>query len=198
MENWNTALFLVLNAGASPSRFALFVAMVSADYLIFLVPLMLMVGWLRGDTSRRTLMLEATASGLFALLINQGIGLVWQHPRPFMIGLGHTLIPHVADSSFPSDHLTLLLAVGFSFLIAARWSMCGIILLVIALPMAWARIYLGVHFPLDMLGAAVVAAASATCCAGLSKSLIKPVVSPAERLYRKLFASLIRRGWVLS
>lgn len=40
-----------------------------------------------------------------------------------MIGLGHTLITHAADSSFPSDHLTLLWAVAFSFLmhLARTW-----------------------------------------------------------------------------
>jgi undecaprenyl-diphosphatase len=37
-------------------------------------------------------MLVATAS-VAGLLINQIIGLAWSHPRPFMIGLGHTLIP---------------------------------------------------------------------------------------------------------
>jgi undecaprenyl-diphosphatase len=42
------------------------------------------------------------------LLINQVIILLWQHPRPFVIGLGHTYLAHAADSSFPSDHLTLL------------------------------------------------------------------------------------------
>lgn len=197
MELWNTALFLSLNAGDPPNHIARLLALLFADYAIFLVPLMLVVGWLRGDASRRKLMLEATASGLFALLINQAIGLVWQHPRPFMIGLGHTLVPHVADSSFPSDHLTLLLAIAFTFVISARWLVCGVILLVLALPVAWARIYLGVHFPLDMAGAAVVAAAGAVSCFGLRKLFVEPVFSRAEPIYRWLFAPLIRRGWVL-
>jgi undecaprenyl-diphosphatase len=195
MDHWNTALFLLLNASDPPNPIARMLATLFADYVIFLVPLMLVAGWLRGDASRRKLMLEATACGLFALLINQAIGLVWQHPRPFMIGVGHTLIPHVADSSFPSDHLTLLLAVAFTFVIRARWLICGVILLVLALPVAWARIYLGVHFPLDMAGAAVIAAASAAMCFVLRN--IQPVFQHAEPLYRWLFAPLIRRGWVV-
>ena len=196
MELWNTELFLLLNASDPPNYFARLLAVLLADYAIFLVPLMLVFGWLRGDASRRMLMLEATASGLFALLINQAIGLVWQHPRPFMVGLGHTLITHVADSSFPSDHLTLLLAVALSFMISARSLICGAVLLTLALPMAWARIYLGVHFPLDMAGAALVGAACAAAFYGLRKGLIKPMLMPAERLYRRLFAPLIHRGWV--
>ena len=196
MEAWNTALFLLLNAGDPPNHSARLLALLFADYAIFLVPLMLVAGWLWGDASRRRLMLEATACGLFALLINQAIGLVWQHPRPFMIGLGHTLVTHVADSSFPSDHLTLLLAVAFSFLLGARWRSCGSILLTLALPVAWARIYLGVHFPMDMVGAAVVAAASALSWFGLGSGLIASAFTRAESIYRCLFAPLIRRGWV--
>ena len=196
MEHWNTALFLVLNANDPPNPVARILASVFADYAIFLVPAMLDVGWLRGDASRRKLMLEATACGLFALLINQAIGLVWQHPRPFKIGVGHTLIAHVADSSFPSDHLTLLLAVAFTFVINARWLVCGIALLALALPVAWARIYLGVHFPLDMAGAVVVAAASAAMCFGSRNVVVEPIFMRADSLYRWLFAPLIRRGWV--
>ncbi len=196
MEHWNTALFLLLNAGDPPDQVARLLAVLFADYVIFLVPLMLVVGWLRGDASRRKLMLEATACGLFALLMNQLIGLVWPHPRPFMVGVGHTLIAHIADSSFPSDHLTLLLSIALTFVISARWLICGAVLLALALPVAWARIYLGVHFPLDMVGAAVVAATSAALCFGLRKKLIEPVFMRAEPLYRWIFAPLIRRGWL--
>ena len=196
MENWNAALFLLINVGDHPNPLAVLLATIFANDAIFLVPLMLIAGWLRGDTPHRTLLLEATASGLFALLINQIIGLVWQHPRPFMIGVGHTLIAHVADSSFPSDHLTLLLAVAFSFVLRARWLICGTILLAVSLPMAWARIYLGVHFPLDMVGAVAVAIASASTCYSLRKVIATPVLIPAEQLYRWLFAPLIRRGWI--
>ena len=65
-------------------------------------------GWLRGGNATRKLLLEATAAGLVGRLFAHIIGLAWQHPRPFMVGIGRTLIPHAADSSFPSDHLTLL------------------------------------------------------------------------------------------
>jgi membrane-associated phospholipid phosphatase len=54
--------------------------------------------------------------------MNQVIGLAWQHPRPFMIGIGHTWIPHAADSSFPSDHMTVLAGVGLPLLLeGALW-----------------------------------------------------------------------------
>ena len=107
MESLNQTLFLWLNAPEHPSALALTLATFLAEQLIWAVPLLIGIGWLRGGEPTRKTMLVASASGLLGLLINQIIGLAWLHPRPFMIGLGHTLIPHVADSSFPSDHLTL-------------------------------------------------------------------------------------------
>ena len=107
MESLNQTLFFWLNAPKHPSALALTLAIFFAEQLIWAAPLLIGISWLRGSKATRKTMLIATASGLLGLLINQVIGLVWFHPRPFMIGLGHTLIHHVADSSFPSDHLTL-------------------------------------------------------------------------------------------
>ncbi|WP_421377146.1 phosphatase PAP2 family protein [Paraburkholderia sp. DD10] len=78
-----------------------------------------------------------------------------------MIDVGHTFIPHVADSSFPSDHLTLWWATVFSVLMQQGPRRAWSALALLGISIAWARIYLGVHFPFDMLGAAVVAALSA-------------------------------------
>ncbi len=196
MKELNEALFLLINVSDHPSAVLLTIAKLLADYAIWLVPLALSIGWLRGSDSTRKLMLEATASGFAGLLIAQAIGLVWQHPRPFMIGLGQTLIPHAADSSFPSDHLTLIWAVAFSFLMHQRPRFAGVFLALLGLPMAWARIYLGVHFPLDMLGAAVVAGISAWLCFREEKWFVNRVFAWTTAIYRRIFAPLIRRGWV--
>ena len=193
MEQLNAALFLLINASEHPNMVLLAIAKLFSGYAIWLVPLFLVVGWLRGSGPSRKLILEATASGLAGLLINQVIGLVWQHPRPSMIGLGHTFISHVADSSFPSDHLTLLWAVSFSFLMHQRPRPAGVILALLGLPMAWARIYLGVHFPLDIVGAAMVAALSAWLCFREAHWLVEPAFQWTNTIYCRLFAPLIRR-----
>ena len=196
MQELNEALFLLINAPASPNAFLLAIAKVLADQAIWLAPLALVIGWLRGSDRTRMLMLEATASGLAGLLINQVIGLFWQHPRPFMVGLGNTFMAHAADSSFPSDHLTLLWSIAFSFLMHQRPRFAGMLLALLGLPVAWARIYLGVHFPLDMLGAALVAVSSATLCFREERWFLDSAYRWAVGLYRLLFAMPIRRGWL--
>ena len=196
MQELNESLFLFLNASSHPNASVVLVAKFFADYAIWFVPAALVAGWLRGNNHLRKLMLEATAAGLAGLLLVQIIGLVWQHPRPFMIGLGQTLIPHAVDSSFPSDHLTLLWAVAFSFLMHQKPRVAGMVLGLLGIPIAWARIYLGVHFPLDMVGAAMVAGLSAWLCFREAQWFAGPVFSHANAAYRGLFAPLIRRGWV--
>ena len=47
-------------------------------------------------------------------------------------------------------------------------------LALLGLPMAWARIYLGVHFPLDMVGAALVAVLSAWLCFREERWFVEP------------------------
>lgn len=196
MKELNEALFLLINASAHPDAFLLTVAKLFAEYVIWLVPIALTIGWLRGNDRTRLILLEAAASGLAGLLINQIITLIWQHPRPFMIGLGHTYLAHTPDSSFPSDHLTLLWAVSFSFLMHRRPRMAGLALTLLGLPVAWARIYLGVHFPLDMVGAALVAVLSAWLLFREERWLVEPLYKLVIRIQRLLFALLNMQGWM--
>ena len=196
MEEFNQSLFLLINAPAHPATVVLVLAKLFAQYLILLMPLTLLVGWLRGSERTRKLMLEAAASAVLALLTAQIIGMLWPHPRPFMIGLGHQLIAHRPNSSFPSDHLTLMWSVGFSLLLHAESRAAGALLTLLGLPIAWARIYLGIHFPLDMAGAALVAVLSAWLCLRQARWFVEPAFPWMTATYRRLFAPLIRRGWV--
>jgi undecaprenyl-diphosphatase len=196
MEALNHTLFLLINASAQPDSVAVALAMLFGEYAIWLVPLTLVVRWLRSNDIVRQRLIEASASALLALLTAQIIGVMWPHPRPFMIGLGHTLIVHGADSSFPSDHLTFLWAVAFSLLMHPEARRAGWVLALLGLPMAWARIYIGVHFPFDIAGAALVSGISAWVCALTSPWFAAPVVRAAMLAYRPLFGPLIRRGWV--
>ncbi len=159
LEHFNTQLFLLLNAPAGLHGISLWTVTAIAEWLIWLVPAGLTVLWLSGKVEDQRAAVKALVAGLIALGVNQLIAMLWFHPRPFMAGIGHTYLPHVADSSFPSDHVTLLLSVGLALwttdsILARR--LAGVLLAISPL-VAWARIYLGVHFPLDMVGAFGVA-----------------------------------------
>lgn len=195
MEHFNQALFLLINAAPGSADINIYVASAIAEYPIWLIPVALIFGWPYGTHAIRQQLIVAIVSGFTGLLINQIIGWLWYHPRPFEMGIGHTFVSHVQDSSFPSDHLTFIWAFAFSHLLHRKTSFAGWTFTVLGLPVAWARIYLGVHFPLDILGAVFVALSSSWLISQQEHRLIEPLTGLLLRIYQVLFAGLIRRGW---
>ena len=155
-----------------------------------------MLCWLLGHSRQRPALFFATLVALFALGVNQLIGLAWFHPRPAMLGVGHTFFAHAPDSSFPSDHLTVFWAIGFSLFCHAATRAIGLGTMAAGLVVAWARIYLGVHFPMDMLGAAVISSLSFALLLPIKPWLVKTFLPPLENAHRILFATPIAQGWV--
>jgi undecaprenyl-diphosphatase len=196
MDTLNQTLFLFINASSHPTPFVVGIAKFFATYAIWLAPLALIAGWLRGDDVLRHHMVEAALSTGVALLAAQIIGVAWPQPRPFMIGLGTNLMAHSPDSSFPSDHLTCLWGAAFSLLLHRRTRAAGTALALLGIPMSWSRIYLGVHSPADIVGAALVSALSAWVLARAGRRPGDFLVSVISQVYRPVFRTLIRRGWV--
>jgi undecaprenyl-diphosphatase len=193
----NLALFGWLNAAPDTDPRWLLMAEVGAVYLIWMVPALLVIGWLRGSDRLREPLLEAFMATLLALAASWLIGLLWPTPRPFMVPIGHSFLDHAATPAFPSNHLTIMLTMAVSLLLHARTRRIGRYLLVLALPVAWARVFLGVHFPQDMLGAALLGPTCALLVAAGRGWLVLPFYRRvARRLFRWLFAPLIARGWV--
>ncbi|MEO7939130.1 MAG: undecaprenyl-diphosphatase, partial [Burkholderiaceae bacterium] len=155
LESFNRSLFLVINGHEGTPTWLVSTAVVVGDFLIYLVPVILTWMWLTGGVLQRNLALKTFAVVMLAVGVNQLIALVWQHPRPFMLGLGHAWIEHLPDSSFPSDHVTVLSGMGLTLLFGGAIGLAGF-LLACTIVVAWARVFLGVHFPLDMLGAVCV------------------------------------------
>ncbi|MBQ5941000.1 phosphatase PAP2 family protein [Massilia sp. AB1] len=198
VEHWNLIAYSALNAHAGLSSWQLLGAVFAAEWLIFLMPLSLVLLWAGGGAGREVA-LRACLAAVCALALNGLIGQLWYSARPFVAGAGHTFLFHDPDSSFPSDHATSIFSVAlvlaFSAVPLAR--RLGLALLPLALVVAWSRIYLGVHWPKDMAGALLVSGtmaflahtpAARAACAGLLPAL--------ETLYRRVLALPIGRGWL--
>ncbi|WP_454040428.1 phosphatase PAP2 family protein [Cupriavidus metallidurans] len=195
IEAFNRALFLQINGGDGTPTWLIHAAMDIADDLIYLIPLLLLGMWLWGDNTRRSQAIKACLVTLLALGANQVIGLVWMHPRPFMLGLGHAWMYHSAESSFPSDHMTVFAGIGLTLLFGGAFRLAAAVLTT-GFVVAWARVFLGVHFPLDMVGAVAVAGMAYGVIAPLWRMAGNTLTDLAERLHRAVLARPIASGWV--
>lgn len=91
-----------------------------------------------------------------AYFINWLISLIYFRPRPFV---SHPeifkLIEKVAsDKSFPSDHAALSFVLAFTIFLYNKT--LGIIFLVLAALVGISRIFVGVHYPLDIIAGVLV------------------------------------------
>jgi undecaprenyl-diphosphatase len=101
---------------------------------------------------------------LISLALTYLFGLLARHfyydPRPFIESGFTPLIPHIPDNGFPSDHALLAGALAASSLYYSK--RLAIYLWIIALFVAYSRVYVGVHHTLDVatsLGLALIATA---------------------------------------
>ncbi|MDR3097200.1 MAG: phosphatase PAP2 family protein [Paraburkholderia sp.] len=195
LEALNRSLFLAINGTPATPRWLIETALVIANDLIFLVPLALVLMWLSGDARQRAIAVRMCVVTLLALGAGQVIGVLWPHPRPFVIGLGHTFFEHAPDPSFPSDHGTVCSAFVLTLLLGGMVR-AGLVALVGGVAIAWSRVFLGVHFPLDMIGALVVSCLAYAVVAPLWNACGTAFMQFAVRLYRMLLAAPIRHGWL--
>ena len=195
-ENINHSLFSAMHGGHGLGGVRLMTAVVAAEWLIMLVPATLVLMWLRGSPEVRAVALRAALAIGFALLANAIVALFWFSQRPFVIGLSENILQHDGDSSFPSDHATIMFTMAFVLVSSVHTRSVGIWLTLAALVTAWARVYVGVHYPLDMVGALLMAiAVTAMSVQPQARDAVRTMLALAVPVYRRLFALLIRRGW---
>lgn len=151
LESLNYQLFYAVNATNQPSVITTKFATFCANDLLYLTFIFLVVYWIKGNDEKRQLVLKAILATLLALIVAFVIGLIDPTARPFVAGIGHTWMVHAPTPSFPSDHMTIFSVLMTSFYLAKK-QLLSLILAMTGLLTAWARVYVGIHFPLDMLG----------------------------------------------
>jgi undecaprenyl-diphosphatase len=153
--------------------------------------------WLWARQHRRLEgVVAAVLAGLSAVIalginhfVSQAIARVRPCHVPSLLHKSTVILGCAHDYGFPSDHATIAgaLAVGL-LLFDLRF---GLVATVLALFLAFARVYVGVHYPADVISGLLLGAAVAIV---LWVLLRRPALAVTERLARTPFRLLIAAG----
>jgi undecaprenyl-diphosphatase len=158
-----------------------------AVYLVYTLPIGLVYLWIVFKKQREALFLSFLGTILTLFTVNKFIiPAIWLRPRPDLSAIGaNELLFHRPDYSFPSDHATALFGIAFGLYIfgfkkAANW------FLIIAIITAFARVAVGVHFPLDIVGGAVSGLVGVSIVYALKGHIVKYIYKPLLKILKKV------------
>ncbi|MFF2847186.1 phosphatase PAP2 family protein [Streptomyces sp. NPDC058001] len=142
-----------------------------------------------GDAASSTAaVLWAPLGAAVAILVNVPIRGFVERRRPFLDHQGlEVLVDGKTDFSFVSDHATLAMAMGVGLFVAHR--RIGLAAIGLAVVEGFCRVYMGVHYPTDVIGGFALGTAVALLLSPLATALLTP-------LARAVGASR-RVGWVV-
>lgn len=123
--------------------------LVLAEFVVFLVPVTLVWLWLADARESAILAFSAVVVSLVA---SYTLGLVHSHPAPYMVS--PTLVSGSATNSFPSQHTTVMFAMCWPLFFRDRRRLAGLFLAA-AFLVGIARVSVGFHYPIDLLGAII-------------------------------------------
>lgn len=163
MTSLNHQIFLAINASDAASPLAVWAGSALAEWPIGIAVLLTLLAIVRQKPrgfavalALRVVLTVAVAMGSACL-----IRMFHYNPRPFVLGIGRMLIAHEPTSSFPSLHATFLFSMAFALLLHKGSRGIALFVMLLGFATAWARIFVGVHYPLDMAGAFLTACLAA-------------------------------------
>ena len=176
-------IFRAVNlAGADPTidRIMIFFTILSGVYVIFLVAVPL---WWRG---LRTATFDVLLILAITIVVSEGIKYLVDRPRPCdALANVNTLAGYRCsaefDPAFPSGHASRAFAVAAFLTIRFRWRL-AIPAGAFAVLAGISRVYLGLHWPSDVLGGAVV---------GIGFAVLIEILSRRVGAYQRVRARIV-------
>jgi membrane-associated phospholipid phosphatase len=179
---WNVQLFRCINGDPCPALDVLFSSFWFLGNGIVLLPVLFLLAALRPHRIKYLLL------GVFVQTsVVHWLKAVFSQPRPPALLEGVRLVEPLYSSSFPSGDAALAFVLAFT-LLPGESRRFQAFLVVYALLVALERVYMGVHFPLDVMVGAALGAGAAGVAHLLINSLVRlrsPRTSRADMTHAK-------------
>ncbi|MBD3858348.1 undecaprenyl-diphosphatase [Bacillus sp. 28A-2] len=137
-----------------------------AEYTVLLAALMCLFIWFQNRSRyNRAMVVSAGLTFILAEILGKIAGVFYVNQQPFAeMSRVNLLIQKEVNNSFPSDHTIFIFSICLIFWLFHKRH---IYWLIIACSVGFSRIWVGVHYPFDVLAGAVIACLTAVAVVGL-------------------------------
>jgi undecaprenyl-diphosphatase len=155
----NQQVFNYLNSFAGQSKIFDGIVIFFGQYLAYVLVAVFLIIVIK-NKNWRLLVIAGVSVFLSRFVITELIRFFYFVPRPFMNNPAvHQLIFNETSGSFPSGHAAAFFALAMAvWFFSKRWS---VFFFICAILMGIARVMAGVHWPIDILGGAIIGILSA-------------------------------------
>ncbi|MER0140002.1 undecaprenyl-diphosphatase [Bacillus safensis subsp. safensis] len=158
-----------------------------AEYTVLLAALVCLFVWFQNRSRyNRAMVVSAGLTFVLAELLGKIAGVFYFNQQPFAeMSRVNLLIQKEVNNSFPSDHTIFIFSICVIFWLFHKRHMYW---LIIACAVGFSRIWVGVHYPFDVLAGAVIACLTAVAVVYLPicQKSVDALLSCYEWLEQKL------------
>ncbi|MBO1628212.1 undecaprenyl-diphosphatase [Bacillus arachidis] len=161
-----------------------------AEYMVYFLCLIIIIYWFTQSRKNKMMIIQAMVAFVTAEIIGKLAGKFHLNYQPFAVLPDvNKLVDHAVDNSFPSDHTILFFSICFSFWLVRKKT--GSLLLTLAFCVAISRIWVGVHYPFDVITGALIGIISALFSYWLTPKItfIKQLLNLYEKVEQNVIPS---------
>lgn len=154
----NMELFRLINNLANKSivfdKIMIFFSKNISYIFMAVIAIVFILGITEKNSDYRKAAFSTSVITVINLILSFIIGSIYYVDRPFVHNKVNLLLPHTADASFPSDHATGTMSIALG--LTKYNKLLSMILTIISIIVGFSRVYVGHHYPMDVIGAYVI------------------------------------------